>query len=123
MKKLWKIFAVILLCVFIVLFGICSLFYIDAAQSYFVKSSQELDISEIALLCVIPNSPTWYNPRTNLDHTLSRRDKILRNMREQKYLTEEDYVSACEKIPVILDKKQIGIIMSPSMPWIAQCAV
>lgn len=76
-----------------------------AAQSYFGKSCSELSVSETALLCAIPNSPTWYNPRTNLEHTLSRRDKILRNMKEQGYLDQEDYAAALTETPVILEKK------------------
>ncbi|MCI5480034.1 MAG: penicillin-binding protein [Lachnospiraceae bacterium] len=76
-----------------------------AAQSYFRKSCGELSVSETALLCAIPNSPTWYNPRSNLEHTLSRRDKILRNMKEQGYLDQEDYDTACRENPKILEKK------------------
>ena len=37
-----------------------------AAQSYFGRSSAQLDVSEVALLCAIPNSPTWYDPRAHL---------------------------------------------------------
>lgn len=76
-----------------------------AAQSYFGRSSAQLDVSEVALLCAIPNSPTWYDPRAHLDHTLMRRDKILKNMREQGYISAQELDIAQAETPVILEKK------------------
>ena len=76
-----------------------------AAQSYFGRSSAQLDVAEVALLCAIPNSPTWYDPRAHLDHTLMRRDKILKNMQEQGYITTQELDVAQAETPVILEKK------------------
>ena len=76
-----------------------------AAQSYFGRSSAQLDVAEVALLCAIPNSPTWYDPRAHLDHTLMQQDKILKNMQEQGYITTQELDVAQAETPVILEKK------------------
>lgn len=60
----------------------------SAAKGYFGKSLDELSVSEVAFLCAIPNSPTYYDPRTNYSHTIERRNKILKDMYGQGYLNE-----------------------------------
>ncbi len=65
-----------------------------AARGYFDKSVSELSISEIAFLCAIPNSPSYYDPLTNFDNTITRRNKILAAMLDQKYISSTDYAVA-----------------------------
>ena len=65
-----------------------------AAQGYFSKSVSQLSISEIAFLCAIPNSPTYYDPLTNYDNTIARRNRILSAMLDQKYISSTDYAVA-----------------------------
>lgn len=65
-----------------------------ASLGYFGKSVDELTDAEVALLCAIPNNPTYYNPRTNLAHTIKRRNIILREMYDQGYLKRKDYLAA-----------------------------
>ena len=43
-----------------------------------VYKRQDLDLSQTAFLCAIPNSPTYYDPINNKDHTLTRRNLILK---------------------------------------------
>lgn len=62
-----------------------------AAHYYFSKNTKELTIAEIALLTGIPNNPTVYNPITNFDNALKRKNSILRKMYEQNMLSEEEY--------------------------------
>ena len=64
-----------------------------ASIGYFGKSSKELSLSQIAYLCAIPNSPTYYNPY--------RRDKILDDMLEMEYITQEEHDAAVEEEIVI----------------------
>lgn len=40
-------------------------------------------MSEAAFLSAIPNNPTIYDPRTNKENTIKRRNKILKDMYEQ----------------------------------------
>ncbi len=65
-----------------------------ACKGYFNCELSELDLSEIAFLCAIPNSPTYYDPLVNPDHTITRRDLILKNMLEDGYITQVEYNQA-----------------------------
>ena len=51
-----------------------------AAKGYFGKSAAELSVSEQAFIAAIPNNPTKYNPLTNYDATLTRRNLILKEL-------------------------------------------
>lgn len=68
-----------------------------AAHGYFNCELNELDISQIAYLCAIPNSPTYYDPVTNPDHTITRRNLILENMYNDGKLSEEEYYKAVKE--------------------------
>jgi penicillin-binding protein 1A len=46
---------------------------------------------EAAMLAGIISSPTGYDPRTNPDAALARRNQVLQNMADQGYITEENY--------------------------------
>ena len=48
-----------------------------AAKGYFGKEVKDLTLSEQAFIAAIPNNPTRYNPLTNFDNTVERRDNIL----------------------------------------------
>lgn len=65
-----------------------------AAQGYFSKSAQDLSLSETAFLCAIPNNPSYYNPLEHMDHTLTRRDKILEDMLKEKVISKTSYENA-----------------------------
>lgn len=72
-----------------------------ASKGYFNKDVNKLSLSQIATLCAIPNSPNMYNPRENLDNTLVRRNRILKNMYEDGVITEKQYKTAvAEKIKI-----------------------
>ena len=72
-----------------------------ASIGYFGKSSKELSLSQIAYLCAIPNSPTYYNPYRHPENALKRRDKILDDMLEMEYITQEEHDAAVEEEIVI----------------------
>ncbi len=70
-----------------------------ASQKYFSRSVSDLDLSEIAFLCAIPNNPSIYDPLTHADKTTERRNLILQNMLDDKIITEQQYTDAVnEKI-------------------------
>ena len=58
-----------------------------ASKGYFNTEVANLDLSQLAFLCAIPNNPTLYDPTTNMDNTLKRRDRILDNMYEDEKIT------------------------------------
>lgn len=71
----------------------------SAALEYFNKPVKDLDISQIAFLCAIPNSPTYYDPYKQDDtgvnsHTIERRDLFLSKLLEYKYITQDQYDKA-----------------------------
>ena len=77
-----------------------------AAKGYFDKDLDEVTVSEAAFLCAIPNSPTMYDPRTNYDNTIERRNKILNDMHELGYLNDLELEMALdEKIELAKEKK------------------
>lgn len=65
-----------------------------ASKGYFNTEVRNLDLSQIAFLCAIPNNPTLYDPVNNIDNTIKRRNKILRNMEEDGKVTKTTYEEA-----------------------------
>ncbi len=59
-----------------------------ASIGYFSLEASDLDLSQIAFLCAIPNNPSLYDPLTNMEETLGRRDRILQNMLEDGQISE-----------------------------------
>lgn len=66
----------------------------SAARGYFDSDVQNLSLSQIAFLCAIPNNPTLYDPVTNKDNTVARRDRILKNMLDDGKISQMDYAQA-----------------------------
>lgn len=66
----------------------------SASRGYFNKTVDRLNLSEIAFLCAIPNNPTLYDPLANMENTLGRRNRILKNMVEDGKISELDYARA-----------------------------
>ena len=59
----------------------------------------DLDLSETAFLCAIPNNPSIYDPLTHADKTIERRNLILQNMLDDGIINEQQYTDAVnEKI-------------------------
>lgn len=65
-----------------------------ASKGYFNKNLNELSLSQMCFLCAIPNNPSSYNPLENFDNTISRRDRILKQMKEDGWISETEYNDA-----------------------------
>ena len=65
-----------------------------AAQRYFGKSVSDLTISECAVIAVITQNPSRYNPISHPENNAERRAKCLKNMWEQGFITEAEYEEA-----------------------------
>ncbi|PLX10199.1 MAG: penicillin-binding protein [Marinilabiliales bacterium] len=61
-----------------------------AAKRYFDKNAKNLNIQESATLVGMLKANSYYNPRTNPDHALKRRNQVLELMHQQKYLSENE---------------------------------
>ena len=74
----------------------------SACEGYFNKSPDQLDLSQVAFLCAIPNSPTYYDPLTHPDHTIERRNLIIRNMLDDGVISQGEYDQAVSE-EIVLD--------------------
>lgn len=79
----------------------------SACKGYFDCELSELSLSQTAFLCAIPNNPTIYDPLTNMENTLGRRDRILKQMYEDNMIDIAAYESATrEEIKLKIPKKK-----------------
>ncbi|MBQ6019962.1 MAG: transglycosylase domain-containing protein, partial [Clostridia bacterium] len=65
-----------------------------AANYYFGKHVQDLDLAECACLAAITKAPRTYNPIINFDDNNSRRRHCLDEMQKYGYITEEEMQAA-----------------------------
>lgn len=65
-----------------------------AARGYFGMDAGDLSLSQIAYLCAIPNSPSYYNPYKHPENAIKRRDKILGDMKDMGFISEKEYTEA-----------------------------
>lgn len=79
-----------------------------ASRRYFNKSCNNLDLSEICFLAAIPNDPTYYDPIKNANATLKRRDLILSSMKQNNYITDDQYNKAINYKIVLNPEKYTG---------------
>ena len=60
-----------------------------AAEIYFNKKVEELNLSESALIAGLPQAPSVYSPYQNMNLALKRRSKVLKRMVEEGFITAE----------------------------------
>jgi penicillin-binding protein 1A len=65
-----------------------------ASMRYFNKSVSDLTLSECAVIAGITKNPSRYNPISHPDNNAERREKVLRDMKDQGYITQEEYDEA-----------------------------
>ncbi|MBQ2282752.1 MAG: PBP1A family penicillin-binding protein [Agathobacter sp.] len=65
-----------------------------ASNKYFGKDVSELTLSESAVIAGITQNPYKYNPITHPEYNAERRLKVLNNMKEQGYISQEEYDEA-----------------------------
>ncbi|MGN0771725.1 MAG: transglycosylase domain-containing protein [Christensenellales bacterium] len=63
----------------------------NAAQRFFDKSLDQLNVSECAMLAGIVKSPTKYNPVYNYDNAVGRMNLVLSCMEQQGYINTNSY--------------------------------
>ncbi len=65
-----------------------------ASKRYFNKDVSDLNISECAVIAAITQNPSRYNPVSYPENNAERRKKVLNNMLEQEYITQDEYDEA-----------------------------
>lgn len=73
-----------------------------AAYTYFNKSLNQLNLAETAFIAAIPNNPSYYDPLKHYDNVIDRQHLILYNLKQQNYITQEQYDEALNT-KVVLD--------------------
>lgn len=85
-----------------------------AAQNYFNKSVDELELEEVALLAALPKAPARYNPFRNYDRALERRNWVLERMVIDNHITEEE-LEIAKNQPIKLQRRaNTEIVNAPS---------
>lgn len=76
-----------------------------AAQYYYGKDLNDLDLSQLALLAGMPQSPTYYNPLvSNTKYAIQRRNEVLNAMVRSNYITQSQAnQAASESVTAGLD--------------------
>ena len=73
-----------------------------AARTYFGKDLSELNLTECAAIASIGKWPTHYDPITNPENNLKRRNLVLKLMLEQEKISQEQFNEAYDK-PIVLE--------------------
>lgn len=62
----------------------------EASEGYLGKEPSEMTISEATMLAGVPNAPSLYNPKANINLTISRQKKVISTMVENGYISQEE---------------------------------
>ncbi|HEY4573607.1 MAG TPA: penicillin-binding transpeptidase domain-containing protein, partial [Thermoanaerobaculia bacterium] len=68
-----------------------------ASRYYFGKPATRLTLSEAAMLVGIIPAPSRYSPYRTPDTVRKQRDRVLRRMLEEHYITQADYAGAADQ--------------------------
>lgn len=70
----------------------------SAAEAYFGKHANELDLAESAFLAGLPQAPSVYSPFTGNKYYLGRSQAVLKAMVEEGYVSQKDSDNAYKEI-------------------------
>ena len=77
-----------------------------ASLEYFDKSIKDLNYAEAALLAALPKAPSRYNPYRDIELAKFRRNLVLKNLFDNKYINSQLYQKLInEKINLFKSKK------------------
>ena len=75
-----------------------------AAQYYFGHSASDVTLAEAAMLVGVSNRPSAYNPVSNYDKAITKKNEVLNSMLVQNYITKKEYDAAKKESPKIIEK-------------------
>lgn len=93
-----------------------------ASMGYFNTDIKNLSLSQTAFLCAIPNNPTLYDPLEHIDNTISRRNRILNQMLEDKKIGQSEYNEAINEEIVLNPAPKEAIKNNYAQTYIYHCA-
>jgi len=68
-----------------------------AANTYYNKSLENLNLAEIALLAGLPKAPSRYNPLVNPELAIKRQQAVLNSMVRHGYIDKSTYILALDE--------------------------
>ena len=75
-----------------------------AANTYFNKTLENLNLAEIALLAGLPKAPSRYNPLSNPDLAIARQNTVLNNMFKYGFIDRSTYILALDEHLNLVEK-------------------
>ena len=79
-----------------------------AAQAYFAKSVDQLQLHEMAFLAILPKAPERYGRAKNAQLAIARRNWVLGEMRKNEWITDAQLASARAKPLGIVAQRGTG---------------
>jgi len=88
-----------------------------AANVYYGKPLNQLNLAEIAMIAGLPQAPSTQNPVINPAAAKKRRDHVLLRLLEEKYISNEEYQEAVNQA---LTAKYYGTNIEVHAPYVAE---
>ena len=90
-----------------------------AAQVYYGRDINDLRLPELAMLAGLPQRPSFANPISYPENAIKRRNQVLADMRQMKYITQASYERAVNSP---LTASYFGDNPEVSAPWVGEMA-
>jgi len=88
-----------------------------AAQVYYGKDLDQLNLPQLAMIAGLPKAPSAYNPIVNPERAILRRNYVLRRMHELEFITDEQFKEAMNA-PVSAEEHAFGTELDA--PYLAE---
>ncbi|WP_303720740.1 penicillin-binding protein 1B [Malonomonas rubra] len=85
-----------------------------ASRFFFAKPVSQLDLHEAALLVGMLKGPSYYNPRSNPQRALQRRNLVLRVMADEAFITEGMLIAAQAEPLGVVERQSRGTSPYPA---------
>ena len=86
-----------------------------AAQTYFNKTLDELDLHEAAFLAALPQAPSSYHPVRNRDRVVARRNYVLGEMLRNGFISQAEH-DAARALPLLTVQSGDIVAARSNMP-------
>lgn len=90
-----------------------------AAKTYFGTTPDKLKLEECAVLVGLLKATSTYNPHTNYDKALERRNVVLHNLYSHNDISKEVCDSLCQ-LPIDISKFKVERVYDGSAPYLRQ---
>ncbi len=86
----------------------------EASRTFFGKDAKDVTVAEAAYLAAVPKAPTYYSPYgSHRDKLEDRKNLVLKEMMEQKIITQEEYDKARTEKVEFKPRENNGGIKAP----------